>query len=390
MTLYRIVLADLNPRNLRTVLTALGIVIGVASLVSLLAIGYGMRAAVRENLEGLVNMGFILMPSGGTPSGGLGLGSVSPMGVIPEGEIEGINEIYGVGLVTPVLTQVGFTRQTGDSALLVIGTPLSGLEKGLPGLIEGSYWTGDREAVLGATAAKMLSAKPGDRIEILKRPYDKEGLSVRVVGILSSTGTFLQDQAIYLPLETVQEFYGQEGVVNLVFVRVDDPEAAEAVREVLVERYPDLMIVETDQVMQNVGSILGILDAVLLGIGSISMLIAGLIITNSVMMSVNEKVREIGILKALGYTRGEILRIFIVEGLAYSAVGGPIGVAAGVLAAKFVSSALSVRGYALPLEFGPQSVVAGLAISLAVSLIASIPPARRAASMRVVEALSHE
>jgi len=390
VTLYKIVLADLNPRKLRTVLTALGIVIGVASLVSLLAIGYGMRAAVRENLEGLVNMGFIMMPSSGFSSGKLGVSTASTPGGIPEERLEGLDEIYGVSLVTPVLTQVGFTKQTGDSALLVVGTPASGLEKGLPGLAEGSYWTDDKEAILGATAAKMLSAKPGDRIEILKKPYDREGLSVKVVGILSSTGTFLEDQAIYLPLDTVQEFYGQEGIVNLVFVRVDDPEAAGKVREILVERYPDLMIVETDQVMQNVGSILGILDAVLLGIGSISMLIAGLSITNSVMMSVNEKVREIGILKALGYTRGEILRIFLLEGLVYSAVGGPVGVGVGALTAKFVSSALSVRGYMLPLEFGVEAAVSGIMISLAVSLIASIPPARRAANMRVVEALAHE
>lgn len=390
MTLYKIVLADLNPRKLRTVLTALGIVIGVASLVSLLAIGYGMRAAVRENLEGLVNMGFIMMPSSGFSSGKLGVSTASTPGGIPEERLKGLDEIYGVSLVTPVLTQIGFTKQTGDSALLVVGTPASGLEKGLLGLAEGSYWTDDKEAILGATAAKMLSAKPGDRIEILKKPYDREGLSVKVVGILSSTGTFLEDQAIYLPLDTVQEFYGQEGIVNLVFVRVDDPEAAGKVREILVKRYPDLMIVETDQVMQNVGSILSILDAVLLGIGSISMLIAGLSITNSVMMSVNEKVREIGILKALGYTRGEILRIFLLEGLVYSAVGGPIGVGVGALTAKFVSSALSVRGYMLPLEFDVEAAVSGIMISLVVSLIASIPPARRAANMRVVEALAHE
>ena len=390
MTLYKIVLADLNPRKLRTVLTALGIVIGVASLVSLLAIGYGMRAAVRENLEGLVNMGFIMMPSSGFSSGKLGVSTASTPGGIPEERLKGLDEIYGVSLVTPVLTQIGFTKQTGDSALLVVGTPASGLEKGLLGLAEGSYWTDDKEAILGATAAKMLSAKPGDRIEILKKPYDREGLSVKVVGILSSTGTFLEDQAIYLPLDTVQEFYGQEGIVNLVFVRVDDPEAAGKVREILVKRYPDLMIVETDQVMQNVGSILSILDAVLLGIGSISMLIAGLSITNSVMMSVNEKVREIGILKALGYTRGEILRIFLLEGLVYSAVGGPIGVGVGALTAKFVSSALLVRGYMLPLEFDVEAAVSGIMISLVVSLIASIPPARRAANMRVVEALAHE
>ncbi|RLG40216.1 MAG: hypothetical protein DRO05_06895, partial [Thermoproteota archaeon] len=209
-------------------------------------------------------------------------------------------------------------------------------------------------------------------------------------GVLSSTGTFLEDQAIYLPLKTVQRFYGQEGIVNLIFVRVDDPQVAESVEEVLTREYPELMVVETDQVMENVGSILGILDAVLLGIGGISMLIAGLSITNSIMMSVNEKVREIGILKTLGYTRREILLLFLLEGLVYSLVGGPIGVISGMLAARLMSSALSVKGYVLPLEFGAKSVAIGLAISFAVSLVASIPPARRAANMRVVEALSHE
>ena len=390
MTLYRIISSDIDPRNLRAVFTTLGIIIGVASLVSLLAVGCGMRSAIKENLERLVNMGFIMMPSGGLPSAGLDLSSASALGGIPEGRLRGLDEVYGVSLVTPVLVQIGFTEETGSSALLVIGTPVSGVEAGLPGLIEGEYFSGDREAVLGATAAKMLSASIGDRIELLKKPGDPKGMQIKVVGVLSSTGTFLEDQAIYLPLKTVQRFYGQEGIVNLIFVRVDDPQVAESVKEVLTREYPELMVVETDQVMENVGSILGILDAVLLGIGGISMLIAGLSITNSVMMSVNEKVREIGILKTLGYTRREILLLFLLEGLVYSLVGGPIGVISGMLAARLMSSALSVKGYALPLEFGAKSVAIGLAISFAVSLVASIPPARRAANMRVVEALSHE
>ncbi|HDN01813.1 MAG TPA: ABC transporter permease [Candidatus Bathyarchaeota archaeon] len=385
MVLLRMALRDLNPAHTRTLLTILGIAIGAASIISLFSVGYGMENSVREALNNLVNMGFILLPQ--NIGGGLLNG-----GSIPVREADRIRGIEGVDLVTPTLIELGFTEKTGDNAFLVVGIPPENAEEALPGVRNGAMWNPGEPGhtcLLGCTLAKMLEAHPGDKVEILARLYDDKGLKLTVSGVLGSTGVFLQDQAVYIPLELCQRFYGEDEMVTVIFVKLEDRSYTDTVKGRLLEMYPNYMIVENDEVISNVDNILSIVEAVLVGIGGISMVVGGLSVMNSVMMSVNEKTAEIGILKTIGYGERSILTLFLIEGLLYSLIGGLTGIAVGIVLSKLLYKMLLTRNFILPLTYKPKIFILSLTLSLLVGVASSVYPSLKAARMRVLEAIRH-
>ena len=384
MILTKMALRDLNLRKTRSILTILGIAIGVAAIISLFSVGYGMEDSIKDVLNDLVNLGFIVLPQS---SGGSIIG-----GAIPLKDAYDMEEIDGVELVTPTLVELGFTEETGKNAFLVAGIPPENVFTSLPHLDSGSPWNPRKPGetcLIGSTLARSLDLSPGDEIEILKNSYDKNGLKVKVSGVLGSTGVFLEDQAVYLPLQLCQDFYSAGDTVSVVFVKIKDPMYEQSVREELYRRYPDYMIMENEDVLKNVDNILDIVDSVLLGIGGISIVVGGLSVMNSVMISVNEKIWDIGILKTIGYSKKSILKLFLLEGLLYSILGGLTGLLFGVLLSKSLYNILLTRDFILPIKYDLKVFAGSLLVSILVGISSSLYPSLKAANLRVLEAIRH-
>jgi len=382
--LVKIAIRDLSPRRGRAILTVLGVAIGVAVVIALLAIGYGLEDSIKETLNSLIGSGFVVVPQGITSS-------VFSGGIIPGKVAVEIERVDGVETVIPVLVEMGFTEETGSNAFLVVGVPVDKAEKALPKVVDGRFWRSRRDrrtAVLGSALAKVLSVEVGDKLEIYRTPYDREGVEVTVIGVMSSTGVFVEDQAVYLPLETVQKAYSEEDKISAVFVKVK-AENADAVRKELLKEFPDYMIIENEEIIENVENILNVVRGTLLGIGGISTVIGGLSVMNSIMIAVNEKIRDIGILRTIGASKKQVLLLFLLEGVVYAVLGGALGLAIGIGLSKLIAKILAAKGFPILLCFSVKTFGLGCSLAFIVGVGASLYPSLKAANLRVVEAIRH-
>ena len=389
--LVGLALSRLRSSRLRSGLTMLGIIIGVASVVALVSIIQGATAGITAQLEGL----------------GTNLVTVSPKGTTGEltlTDADAIAAVDGVAAVAPELTtRLLVTAGDHDTTTSVVGTVASYATVRNWEVWHGSFLTGLAEeeglrvAVLGATAADDLGIGPDE----LGTKIDISGLPFTVIGLLQPKGGqgFLnQDDRILVPLRTVHDqLVGGDGV-SAISLSVEDVDAARsveiqtAVSIVLREQHgigdpadDDFTILDQAQLLTVLGTITGLLTALLGGIAAISLLVGGIGIMNIMLVSVRERTREIGIRKAVGARGRDILLQFLVEALTLSVIGGLIGMVLGLAA----SAAIGVIG-GWGFVVSPIVVAAAVGFSLVVGVLFGVWPARQASRLDPIAALRYE
>jgi putative ABC transport system permease protein len=393
--LVGLALSRLRSSRLRSGLTMLGIIIGVASVVALVSIIQGATAGITGQLEGLgTNLVTISPRRGDTTSiGDLTLGDAAAMATVD-----------GVASVAPELsTRQLVTAGDRDTTTSVIGTLSSYATVRNWEVWQGSFLTalaedqGLRVAVLGASAADDLGLGAGD----IGAKIDISGLPFTVIGILQPKGGqgFLnQDDQILVPLRTVHDqLLGGDGV-SAISVSVADVDAARSVEIqtamsiALRERHgiddpadDDFTILDQAQLLTVLGTITGLLTALLGGIAAISLLVGGIGIMNIMLVSVRERTREIGIRKAVGARGRDILLQFLVEALTLSVIGGLIGMALGLAASAAIGT---IGGWGFIVS--PVVVAAAVGFSLAVGVVFGVWPARQASRLDPIAALRYE
>jgi len=173
---------------------------------------------------------------------------------------------------------------------------------------------------------------------------------------------------------------------------LNDPSQGEYVEQVLKEMFPDASVVRQEELMRQIDRIMNVINGVLLALGSVSLAVGGLGILNTVMMSVHERRREIGMLKAVGAERWHVLFLFLSEALIISLIGGLIGCGVGLGGVYLIQWLVSAFGLRLtvPLLISPEILVEAILVALAIGLIAGIYPSWQAANVPPVEALRYE
>jgi putative ABC transport system permease protein len=402
----RVALNSLTVHVMRTVLTMLGIVIGVAAVISLVAVGKGAQAQVLSQFQAL---GSNLVTVSAMQNFGFsqsGLQTSSPD--LTMADVKAIEALASsVSLVAPVYSNTATVTYGGKTSSTSINgvTEAYSTVRNAPVTLGRFISTADNDktamvAVLGTTVVEDLfgsaSVNPvGQTIRINRQNYE-------VIGVLESKGTNgpqNQDDVIMLPLHTAQLKLGGAGTttvktINLQVRSADEMDLAQAqVAAIMRARHKLAAGAEDDFLVRNQADILSSVTSTsdtfttLLGsIAAISLLVGGIGIMNIMLVSVTERTREVGLRKAVGAKRGDILVQFLTEAIVISALGGLIGVALGVGGAQVIAPLLGASSAVVT----GQSIVLAVAVSLAIGVFFGLYPANRAAGLNPIEALRYE
>lgn len=386
----------LRGHRLRSSLSLLGVGVGVASVILLTSLGEGARLFVVGEFSSLGSNLVIVIPGKTETTGMAPFLNEAPNDLTVE-DAEAIDRgIARVRRVAPVslgTAPVGYGDRRREVS--VIGSTQPFLE--IRHLEMGSgQWLpaaeGRREArvcVIGSKIQRELFRGENP----LGKTLRVGDYRFRVIGVLAPTGTALQvdvDDMVYLPVHTGMKIFNRTSLFRiLVEVRSYDQIdlALEDVRRLLIERHDgeeDVTILTQDSMLSTFSQVLGVLTAALVGIAAISLSVAGIGIMNVMLVTVVERTREIGLLKALGVSRRQIVTVFLAESTILSCLGGVAGLAAGLGIGQLARQLFPD----FPIQPPPWAVVTALAVSVLVGVVFGALPARRAAGLDPVEALA--
>ncbi|GAA4457222.1 ABC transporter permease [Phytohabitans houttuyneae] len=388
---WRVALDALRANRLRSGLTMLGVVIGVAAVVVLVAIGTGAKREVEQQVEGLGSNLLIVVP------GRLEFNSAPSVSRLSLSDVEAVGRVVGDPSRVAVTVTSGETVRAGNLSTF---TTVQGVLETTPqvfvrNVARGSYLTSSdvdtarRVAVLGATVARSLF---GDR-DAVGQQVSVAGVRFRVIGVFAPLGQSLgvdRDDEVHIPVTTAHRLYGTNRIDGIA-VKAPDRERIDALGERIVaelsERHPDteFSAVTQEQILGVLGDILGVLTGVLAAIAGISLLVGGVGVSNIMLVSVRERTKEIGLRKAVGARPRDIGVQFLLEAVLLTTIGGVTGMALGVGAALLVGELspvpAAITWWSLALAFG---------VSAAVGIVFGVVPAQRAGRLDPVVALRTE
>jgi len=247
-------------------------------------------------------------------------------------------------------------------------------------LIEGRQVTRPNEIVLGKVASENYKTGVGDLMTLFGNRY-------RVVGIFE-TGAAFEDGAGMLGLREAQRLLNRPRSVSFIFVDVKDPKQAETVRAAIAHRYPEAQVSLSSQFAEDSGDIES-MNAMIDVIGVLALLVGGIVVANTMMMSIHERTREIGTLRAVGWRKRRILGQVVQESLLLCFVAGVFGSISGVILVMLLVKVPVVSGM-LSAKWDVGLFAQAVGVALLIGLIAGIYPAWRASRMQPVEALRYE
>ena len=410
LDLMLISLRTLAKNKLRSLLTILGVVIGIAAVITMVSIGQGASELVRNLFKGLGSNVILVLPAS-KQSGGVRQG---PMMTLTQGDTHAIAtecpSVFAVSPLIPTSGQViGGNINWSPKEMLGVG-PDYVVVRNWP-MQSGEFFT-EREVagvakvcVIGETVANQLF--PDD--DPIGQTLRIKNIPLRVVGVLAKKGANLfgqdQDDIVVMPYTTVRKRLDGSPFSNvpvaLVSARSDKltAQAQEEIRVLLMERHriplgekPDFEVRNMAEVENVLNMITGALTAMLSAIAAISLVVGGVGIMNIMLVSVTERTREIGIRMALGARPRDILWQFLVEAAVLSSIGGLIGIAFGIAASFGLNLLIN---WALPSSNWPfvvslPAAVIALIFSAAVGLFFGYYPARRASRLDPIEALRYD
>lgn len=371
------VLRNLLARPVRSLLTLLGVLIATTSMVLFLSFGEGLRRSLAQELA-RVGPAIQIVPEGMEGLGFSGYPEITPeeyRRAVAAGKELGVKNI----IPTLFLARGGFDPQT---SFFFQGLP-PGVAPDLlyPGVRvqTGRPLPSEAGAILGAKVAKRSQLSLGSPLRLSPR------VELRVEGILEESGG-LADNLIFVPLRPVQEVLGTENYTALLVV-LNPGQRAEEVARALEASLPGLKAQTTGDVMRFAERALRISDLVRFGISLVALVVGGLLVANTVMMSVYERTREFGVMRALGARRGLIFRLVVLEALLLSSLGGLLGLALGGAVSQAINFyTLEQVGLALS-AVTPRLSLFALLVALGLGMSAGILPAYHASRIPVVEAL---
>jgi putative ABC transport system permease protein len=395
MIFWEIAKRNIRIHMLRSALAMLGIVIGVVAIATMGILGNSMVLAVTDSLR-TVGDSVIVTPhvgGGGMFGGGGGVGSVDLK--ITEQNFQQIKRASAPNVAIPIL-------QTSDRMKIGVGSEdivaaVYGINPDdVPDLMklkEGDYNRGNSGAIVGSKFAVDNNVKVGSRISI---GTDGNKGTLRVTGIIEERGMafdVMTDSAIVVTKDWFDNAYNRDDY-DKVIVKVktldDLPEVKTAIENQLNKRDKIVDVVDTRKTMESIFQAFGQITTFVSAIGGISMIVAGVSILNIMMMSVTERIKEIGIMRSIGAQRKEVMSMFLYEALILGVVGSLIGGMMSLLGGYAVSTLMLQTTKYLFVPSSLISIVYGVTFGIVISLVCGIYPAWRAANLSPIDALRHE
>jgi putative ABC transport system permease protein len=393
----RVAIGTITANKLRALLTTLGVVIGVLAVILLVALGDGARAYLDDMFAGMGSNLVIVRP-GKRETKGMG----PPMNTTYKITLEDARAIEHRavtldGVVPIVMGAATVSNQARRRDVILLGVA-QGYDRVRQMHVDvGRFFEPEdiearrRYVILGRTVAAEVF---GDENPLGKFVKVADG-EFRVLGLMEKKGTSLGfdlDDLVFVPVTTSLDMYGLEGVTEMM-IKSKDRTSTQAsiaeVTEILKARHnqqEDFTVVSQDDLLSTVGQITATMTLVLLAIASISLIVGGIGIANIMLVSVRERTREIGIRRAVGARRRDILTQFLVEAIVISLLGGLIGLALGATIIWLTKVAVPD----LPVKLSAWIVTIAVGFSALVGVVSGIWPAMRAADLDPVEALRYE
>ncbi|HLE07516.1 MAG TPA: ABC transporter permease [archaeon] len=421
---FRFVFSSLKNRKLRSWLTIFGIVIGSAAVVALLSIVNGFQEKIQEQLSSLGGNAIFISPgfsraSRGIPFGNFGGGGFqnerSSEGNLTSTDLQAIKSVPEISAATGIVSErksVKYVSENFSASVQGVDPNVWEQFSNTP-LQEGRYLRpGDNHAaVLGYRIANSTFK---EKVQ-LNRVITINGESFRVVGILQQGGAAAQtDGLVIIPIENARKtFTGTpENQFSQIVAKASDDSDPSLISSQITQKLltthhviadkQDFTVLTSASLLQTVNDVMATASLLWGGIAGISLLVGGIGIANTMFMSVFERTKQIGILKALGATNSEVMKLFMIESASLGLIGGilgsilGIGIAMGISQIGFVSPAQSRglvdfgRAGTLTASVSPELIIFILGFSVLIGIVSGILPARRAAALQPVEALRYE
>ncbi|HPD76556.1 MAG TPA: ABC transporter permease [Methanoregulaceae archaeon] len=387
MNLLSLAIKNLQRRKTRTLLTIAGVAIAVAILFALLSFSAGYERQLNSEME---NLGFnLLAVPKGCPYEATTL--ILHGGVIPKyltnDDLARTRVTPGVAVAAPMLLQ----QVIKDGAPhIVYGIDPDAMIPLKPAWkVNGRFFNASETnvMVIGSTLAEKENLKPGSVI-----PFGPAQEAYTIVGVLNPTASE-DDNFHFLPLADAQRLFKKEGLITAIAVKAEDVKDIPAIAAEL-EKVPDIQVVTMAQVTGTIMNLVGSARTLLFSVIVIAIVISAAGITNTLLMSVNERTREIGMMKAIGASGSHIALLLLAETVIITALGGILGIAAALAGSGIIEA--FVRGivpYAPPgsfVSFDPVLVAGCLAFSVGLGLLCGLYPALKSARLSPMEAIRGE
>ncbi|MET3207952.1 UNVERIFIED_CONTAM: putative ABC transport system permease protein [Paenibacillus sp. PvR008] len=398
--IIRVSLNSLRTNMLRSLLTMVGIIIGVAAVITIVAIGKGSTATITSQINSMGNNLLMIYPY--APYDGSSSMSFSQTKGISLEDIDALEQQKAVAEVAPsAMTNADITWSRNKVSGQIEGTSLAFVHVSKLSLAQGRSFTHyevDKRmnvAVLGSDAARNIfgpdaSRAVGETIMIKQLPF-------KVVGVLANSNTDMSNsgQQVYVPITTGMEQLGNMSIqqVNASATTEEKIDQASAeIRQVLRVRHElkpsegdDFQIMTQTGILKTVSGVDRIMNMLLAGVAAIALGVGGVGIMNIMLVSVTERTREIGIRKAIGAQRSDIMLQFLAEAVFLSLMGGLVGVMAGLGGAKLLEKFVH-----MPIVYTMEPVLYSFLCCMGVGVLFGVYPARKASKLRPIDALRYE
>lgn len=409
---FLVALRALSTHKLRSSLTMLGLVVGVSAVIILMSIGRGVQASITSQMRELGPDVLFVMPGRTLQGGFMGaIGSARSLTLEDAQALERSADAPAIAAVAPyITTYVEVVAGQESVAIELHGTSPNFNEIMNWDVAQGSSFDkGHMQSqanviILGHSVAETLF----EDTEFVGQSVKINGVQFRVIGVLEKKGTMLgisQDEVGIMPLTSLMARVTRErttqgqhsiGMITIKAASLDHMEAAkEQAAEILRKRHRlkedeknDFVISSIEELLSIVGVITGILTIFLASIASVSLIVGGIGIMNIMLVTVTERTKEIGIRRAVGAKRRDIMLQFLIESATLSLTGGTVGLLLGLGISKAVS--MAVGASTLPAVISPDIIVLALSVAVVIGVFFGIYPAYRAARLDPVEALRYE
>ncbi|MFB6245095.1 MAG: ABC transporter permease [Candidatus Nanohaloarchaea archaeon] len=385
--LFYIAYRNIRHRLRRSLLTIVGVVVGITAVVALISLGLGLQSSVESQFQEIGSDKVFLRPG--------------PGGEITSDDLEAARSARGVGEVAGLNALSTRGEAAGENSLVtVIGLPEGGkarelvLESYTLELSSGTH-PSPSSAALGH---EVLKNRFGEELS-LRQSIEINGTELRITGTYRETGDPFIDGSVYISSKEFSEVFGTKDSYSQAVIRVQDGFTPAEVKNNVKRRIKDSREVEEadfsvstqEDIVDSFNSILSVVSAVVIGIASISLVVGSVNIMNTMYTSVNRRTREIGVMKSIGASRQQIMLLFLIESGIIGAVGGLIGLLLGS-GVSMISAEFASRTTSIPITpfLGAELAAGAVLFSFTVGVIAGVLPSRAAANLPPAQALRHE
>ncbi len=369
MTFLGLIVKNLLRQRVRSVLTLTGIAIAITTVVALGAITNGMKATANAFVQS-GSADFMVAQEGAADLS---------FSTLPE---EVVGQVAAVDGVAQARGAFMYITTAGSNPFFFLGGVSPDVLAGEIDVVRGTSLTGaPDEIVLGSKAAADLGVDVGGTTDI----GDREFL---VVGVYASD-VLWEDGGGFAPLPAVQELAGKPGTVSIVYVAADDGADPSAIADAVRAQVEGVVTIANADEYSQVDQGFVLLDAATLAISLLAVLIGGIGVMNTMIMSVFERTREIGVLRAVGWSGRRVLRMIVLESLVLTLAAGLVGCLLGVAMSRLVATVPAIESFLQP-TYVLSTFVLAVGIALVVGLLGALYPAIRAARLTPMEALRYE